>query len=47
MSSPRCNIVGFDVNVVSACESFDGADAGGGRPESCGVGVAADILGMW
>jgi hypothetical protein len=46
MSSPRCRIVGLlDVDVVSTFESLeDGLDGGGGRPESCGVDVAADIF---
>jgi hypothetical protein len=36
--------VGFEEDIGICFEGFDGAEAGGGRPESCGVGVAADIV---
>jgi hypothetical protein len=46
MSSPRCRIVGFDASDVGGIwEREDGmVEGGAGRPESCGVGVAADIF---
>jgi hypothetical protein len=46
MSSPRCRIVGLlELGFVSTFESLeDETDGGGGRPESCGVDVATDIL---
>jgi hypothetical protein len=46
MSSPRCRIVGFDASDVGEIwEREDGmVEGGAGRPESCGVGVAADII---
>ena len=44
MSSPRCSIVGFDSDVLAMDVEVWETDAGGGRPESCGVGVAADIV---
>jgi len=37
-------MVGFELEVGSALERFEGFEAGGGRPESCGVGVAADMV---
>lgn len=51
MSSPRWRTVGLEVEAeVVVAEDVDieagGAIGGGGRPASCGVGVAADILGM-
>jgi len=37
-------MVGREIDDGPASEGLDGSGAGGVRPESCGVGVAEDML---